>query len=260
MTKSRLVTPAVFALLIAVPVMASPPLETETARLLPGGSWRVENVFEAQTSSEGKELAVPLGLTVGLGDRLELIVEPVPYTSIRPKDGRRASGLGDLEVTVNWLARPETSRLPAFALAGEVKLPTAENALIGTDKPDYTGYLIASRRLGNFDVHANAGYTLIGRPAGVQTSNVFVYAAAVEYHVRPRVDIVSEIVGNTAASPEAEQTIDRTPVWGEITGAELVGLVGIRYYVKRDLALSVGVTYDNNGAWLVRPGLTFRFH
>ena len=60
--------------------------------------------------------------------------------------------------------------LPALAVAGEVKVPTSRNTLIGTGEVDYTPYLIASKRFGNFDVHANVGYALLGEPPGYTTS------------------------------------------------------------------------------------------
>jgi hypothetical protein len=83
-------------------------LETETARLRPAGSVTTGGGFEWQTSSEGKEWAVPFALEFSLTDRVELLVEPVAGTAILPKVGRHARGLDDLEATVSCLARQET--------------------------------------------------------------------------------------------------------------------------------------------------------
>ena len=58
------------------------------------------------------------------------------FTSIRPKTGRRATGLGDLEATVQYLVREETGVWPALAEAAELKLPTARETLIGTRRAD----------------------------------------------------------------------------------------------------------------------------
>ncbi len=60
-------------------------LETETARPLGRGVFEVSGNFEYQTSSEGREAAVPFAAEYGLTDRLELLVEPVAWTAIRPK-------------------------------------------------------------------------------------------------------------------------------------------------------------------------------
>src|SRR4051794_31517795 len=96
-------------------------LETETARLLPAGQLEVSGAFERQTSSEGKESAVPLAIVYGLGPRFELLVEPVARTVIRPKSTAGASGVGDVEVTLSYLLQHETQGRPALALAGEAK-------------------------------------------------------------------------------------------------------------------------------------------
>ena len=37
---------------------------------------------------------------------------------------------------------------PALALAGELKVPTGESPLIGSDQFDYSAYAIASKRFG----------------------------------------------------------------------------------------------------------------
>jgi hypothetical protein len=240
---------------------AGPPLETETARVPEQGAVTVENVFEAQDAPDGNEFALPLALTYGLTDRVELLVEPVPYTFIQPKIGRRATGVGDLEVTAIALVRREAHRLPALAVAGEIKLPTARDVLIGTRKADYTGYFIASKRIGSLDLHANLGYTLVGKPLGIQTSNMLLYAAAVEVRATRKVDIVSEFLGNTAGSAVAETSADTVSnrVAAEVAGAELVGLIGMRYHASRRITYSFGVTYDNNRAILFRPGVTIEF-
>src|SRR5262249_52924541 len=106
---------AALALLSPVAARAGAPLETETARLAPRGTLQAEVVLEVQTSSDGRESALPLAFEYALRDRLEILAEPVPYTSIRPARGAAAQGPGDIEVTLNALAMPETGRRPAIA-------------------------------------------------------------------------------------------------------------------------------------------------
>ena len=50
-------------------------LETESARVLPAHAWEVGYAFEAQTSSEGTERAMPFAFEYGLSDRVELLIE-----------------------------------------------------------------------------------------------------------------------------------------------------------------------------------------
>lgn len=99
---------------------AQQPLETETARPPKKGTVEVQTTFEFQTSKEGTERAVPLAFEYGITDRLSLLVEPVFYTAIRPKQGQQATGPGDLEVTLSlilWLKRDDD--YPRWLLLGK---------------------------------------------------------------------------------------------------------------------------------------------
>jgi hypothetical protein len=171
-------------LLAAGTAFASQPLETETARPLPQGVFKIELTGEFQTSREGTERAFPFVFEYGLTSRTEIAVEPVFGTSINPKSGPSASGFGDIEVTLTHLLLPEEGGMPAFAVAGEIKLPTAGNRQIGTGKTDGTVWAIASKRLGRLDVHGNLGYTVIGKPAGTHLKNIIDYAIAEEFTYR----------------------------------------------------------------------------
>ncbi len=251
--------PAVPALVVAIglaaPAWAASPLETETARFHRRGTVEAEVVVEHQHSADGRETAVPLAFEVALADRVALLVEPVPYTKIEPGSGGSAHGLGDVEVTLNALVHPET-RWPALALAGEVKVPTAEGSLIGTDHYDWTGYAVASRKFGRIDAHANLGYTVIGHSAGVDVNNTLDFAVAGEFPVSNRWSAVAEVVGNTSALPENGGESATTP---EISTGEVTGMLGTRFAITPGVTASFGLTLDNNGAVLYRPGLTARF-
>ncbi|MEO8911265.1 MAG: hypothetical protein ABI408_13710 [Gemmatimonadaceae bacterium] len=78
-------------------------LETETARPLRAGQLEVGAGYEFQHSREGDEIAIPFAFELGVTSRPGLLVEPVPYTAIRPELGRSATGPGDLEITVSYL-------------------------------------------------------------------------------------------------------------------------------------------------------------
>ena len=142
--------------------------------------------------------------------------------------------------------------------AGEVKVPTAESMLIGSDQYDYAGYLVASKRFSKLDAHVNLGYTIVGHPAGVAVENTLNYAIAGEYSLAPRWTVVGEFLGNTAAV-SGEGASNEATVTPEISGGEQIGMVGARYWLARRFVASLGVTVDNNGAILVRPGIGARF-
>jgi hypothetical protein len=221
---------------------------------------KIESSYELQTSREGREVALPLVFEYGLTNWLEIAAEPVPYNAILPKHGRHAHGVGDLEVTLTALASRESVHLPALAVAAEAKLPTADNVLIGTGKADYAGYVIASKRAGAADVHANVSYTFTGSPAGTKLKNVIGGAFASEFHVTPRTSVFAEVFGSSAAAPEGEGDAGGVgaPV-PEAAGGELVGSLGLARYFTRNARLSLGVSYDNNSAVLVRPGFAVWF-
>ena len=240
--------------------LAAQMLETETARPLGRGVFEVSGNFEYQTSSDGHEAAVPFAAEYGLTDRLEFLLEPVAWTTIRPNVGARATGVGDLEATLTWLARAETPGVPALAFAGEVKFPTANNNLIGTGKTDVAGYLIASKRWGRLDTHANVSYTVVGRPAGAELKNIFGFALGAEWSWGLSNQVFGEILANTAASATAESapgTVGTTP---EAPSGEVSVTLGAAHQFLPSLRGFIGLSVDNNGAVLFRPGVTMRIH
>lgn len=244
-------------------------LETETSRLLPKGWWKTGAASEFQTSGEGTESALPFLFEYGLTDWIELTLEPVAQVLIRPKAGQDATGVGDVETTLTWRFHEEHPRTPALAAAFEVKFPTAHNTSIGTRKTDYAGFLIASKRFGNFDTHFNASYTVIGAPAGVSARNVWGCSLAGVFHASPRVELFAELLGVTSATnaadiPENANTLVSggevsTSVPTELAGKETSFTVGAGRDVGAGALLFASIGYDNQHATMVRLGVTWKF-
>ena len=243
--------------LLLANVASAQELETETARVIPSGYVKNGAGFEFQTSSEGTESSVPTFVEVGFLDRLELVVEPVLLTAIRPKHGPSATGEGDLELTLLGLVVHEQPWFPALALAAEMKVPTARKPLIGTREYDYTGYLILSKRFGDLYLHLNGGYAVLGQPPGTQVDNIFVFAAAAKYQATKRLDVFVEVLGDTSSMSEGQEEADASGASAELAGGELVGTVGAGYRIAKPILLSLGVSYDNNDAIIIHPGVTF---
>jgi hypothetical protein len=249
-------------LALAVAIAAAPHrlpaqmLETETARVLPRGAVEVGGAFELQRSGDGREAASPLAVEVGIAPGLELVVEPVPYTAIRPRGGHGATAPGDLEVTAVYLLRRESRHVPALAVGAEVKVPTSHDPLISTGATDYTGYVIASRSAGPADLHLNLGYSILGRPAGPHLRNILSGAAAAVLPVARSTEMFAEVLGNTASGPDAEGS-GGVPTAAEAPGGELVGTIGVGRRVGT-ARLYAGVSYDNNAALQLRTGVTLR--
>lgn len=241
---------------------ASQPLETESARLIKRGHFLVAGGFEFQTSNAGTEAAAPFAFEYGLMDRLELTVEPVFYTSIHDNGIPTQTGPGDTEATLTGLVAPERAGWPAFALAGEVKLPTAHNSRIGTGEMDYSAFLIASKRRGAWDTHANVGYTIIGQPQGVSVNNVASFALAEVLYLNTRYELVGEVFGSGTALKEGGEgstTTTGSAVTPELGGGELVGALGLRFHPTASASYSLGLSLDNQGAFMVHPGVLWKW-
>lgn len=255
----RFLIPALTSVLALGPLMTASsqqPMETETARLPMRGALLLSGTYEFQASAQGTEHALPFAFEYGIANRLALLVEPVLLTAIRPEVPPNATGLGDIEVTLQYLARSERGWVPALAIAAEEKFPTASDRQIGTRRADFTPYLIASKRFGNVDAHANLGYSFMGRPTGLAVQNTLNIALALEDHVTRRLDVIAEVLSTTAAAlgGGGESSVAAP----EIAGAEQVGMIGMRYRRGEHTWLSLGVTYDNTQAVLLRPGLTIQ--
>jgi len=238
---------------------AGQPLETESTRLLSKGRFDLEAGLEHQRSGDGTETAIPLAIEYGITSRLELLVEPVPYNRIHDAGSVSQTGVGDVEVTATSLLRRERNGAPSIALAGEVKIPTAENLRIGSGETDYSVYLIGGKLSGRWDTQVNLGYTFVGAPAGVRVKNTVNFAVSEEFRLREKWELVGEVSGHTAAQNNGEGSgVPAAPGTAEIGGTEVVGTVGARYWLE-GLAYSLGISLDNNGAVLVHPGIALRW-
>lgn len=240
---------------------AQAPLETEPARPLKKGVVEIQSAFEYQTSKEGKEIAVPFAFEYGITDRLTILVEPIFYTGIHPKAGTRATSLGDTEITLSYLFAKETKRRPALSIAGEIKLPTTKNPLIGTGKTDFAAFLYASKKFGKFETNLNVGYTFVGKPRNFTASNTLNLAFSTEYKATNKFSILGEVLVNGIGRKEAV-AVPGVPVITspEAAGGELIGTLGFRYKIKPNVEFSLGVSRDNVGATLFRPGFTYKFN
>ena len=195
------------------------------------------------------------------------MIEPVAYTGIFPRGGKSTQGIGDVEATLTFLALEEQKYVPAIALAGEVKIPTANKVQIGTRVADYAIYLIGSKKFGAVDVHANVAYTIVGEPSSISVKNRWSLALAAEWSFHPKWDLFGEMMYTTSAHGRGlrNQGVvsgaegDGTTVSAEVGGVELFGTLGIKYHLRSNIDVFTSVTYDNADATLVRTGITWKF-
>jgi len=203
---------------------------------------------------------------------LEALIEPVAVVFIRPTPGQSATDVGDLETTLTYLVLEEKKYVPALALAGEVKFPTATNFAVGSGEYDYRIYGIASKRFGNVDVHFNLGYNIIGSPPGVATKNPLDYELGVEWFINPRFDLFAEInrtesaVGRSGKHGPPGGTIVKSKTAApadtptpEVAPRETIGSVGMRFHISSHFDVFGSVSYDNSDAKLFRTGFNVKY-
>ncbi len=249
-----------YGLGLAMPSLVhSQALETEESKPLKQGQFEFGGGLEFQTSKEGSETALPLAFEYGIAEKLTVLVEPVVFTWIRPNTGTHAFGIGDLEVSLFYQLMQEKSIAPAISLAAEVKLPTAQNALIGSGKADYTPFLVLSKSTGLFFTSVNLGYTFVGKPKGVQANDQFNYALGTIFSIRPRNYLYAEVYGNTAATETKEATLSTPTGAKELSGGETVVALAYGYELRNGMNVSMGASIDNNHAFVFRPGLEWKF-
>jgi hypothetical protein len=102
-------------------------------------------------------------------------------TSSSTASKTRTCGLGDIVVRGRYYVIDERGWLPTLALRAHVKAPTAdEERGLGTGSIDEGIGLELSRMLGRgFMVMADAGYTIMGKPPGVEFRNAWWYDAGI---------------------------------------------------------------------------------
>lgn len=177
--------------------LAGRPLETDDADAVEPGQAEFEaGVFYARDSAL-KAFEIPFGLTAGILPDVEAGIACAGYfveqTSGAGKD--RESGVGDLELGAKLKIAAEKEWLPALAVAGSVKIPTAdEDKGLGSGKTDFDLTLIASRMLTETSgLHLNAGYAWIGEPSGEDVADVAHCSVALDVQLTDSVQWVGEV-------------------------------------------------------------------
>src|SRR5258706_16276056 len=114
------------------------------------------------------------------------------------------------------------------------------------------GFCLNSYLTGKFFRSLNLSYTLPGKPQSVVANNFFNYALGTVFELLDKSILFDEICDNTSTSGAAG--IPGNPQKNtEISGGETLVSAGFGYYVRRDLLLSLSISYDNNHALLFRP-------
>ena len=235
-------------------------LQTEDAIPLDPKQIHIETSGGFQTEADSKEYNWYAEVEYRLSKRFMLLVEPALISSIHPDSGTSATGFGDIETILFVRLTQEKKVLPFMSLAMEMKIPTAQNPMIGTGKLDFSPFFVANKTTGKFFTSINLGYTFIGKPDSVLANNFFNYGIASIFTFAHESLLFAEVYGNTASVdpdryPEIvlpHSTIQENSEFGE---GEIVFSLGYGYEFQNGWLLSGSVSYSNTNALLLRAGI-----
>ncbi|HEY3044627.1 MAG TPA: transporter [Vicinamibacterales bacterium] len=148
----------------------------------------------------------------------------------------RNCGMGDIVVRGRYYLLDERRWLPTIALRGHVKAPTASAERgLGTGKPDEGVGLEVSRTIaGGTLAMVDGGYTVIGKPAGVDYNNNWWYDVGIGQDIRK--------VVNLSVFFEEYRTIVRglSNPRDVLAAVSVTGASGWRFQVSGEFGLSDG--------------------
>jgi len=180
------------------PSYAARPLATEDAGVAGKGAFQIE-VSEDYAKQDNNDKAytflfVPI---YGLTERIELSAE-FPYVLIRPKEGDKEEGLSDINLVLKTLIIPEGKIKPAFLLKTQVKLSNGdEKRGLGSGDKDVGFVGVTTKILRPFTIHANFGYTFVGRKTDGSLKDYILYGIACEYSLNKKIKIAGELYGES---------------------------------------------------------------
>ena len=244
---------AALLVLTAGAAFAGRPLAIDNADPVDRGWFELELGTEYETDSACSHLEVPFGLSYGLLPGLQAGAAFGGQLEEREEaTGRdRECGIGDLELGAKWKVMQEQTVFPALALAGAIKLPTAdEDKDLGSGETDYDLTGIASKMLTDrIGLHVNAGYTWVGEPDGEEVGDVAHYGAALEVQLTGALQWAGEVFAEKELQ-DGTQTV-------------VQGNTGLRWNPSENLTLDIaaGGRLAGNDApdFTAAAGLTWAF-
>jgi Putative MetA-pathway of phenol degradation len=229
-------------LLVAAPVEAARPLDTEDTGTVEPGAVQLELSGTFARGDSIDAWLVLAKLATGVVPRLEASVQ-ASFLALDFPDGHGEAGLSDTFVRVKYRLLDETPSLPALLGTVELRLPTgdAERGL-GLDDVDVAPLAVASKTLGPVTVFANAGYRFTLRD---RDFDAWLLSAAIEYPVARALSVVAELVSDLATTSARDDIVlVRTGlVYGLTDRLKLDGAVAFGLTRRTpDVIVTVGIT------------------
>ncbi len=223
------------------PVFASRPLTTDDAGTVQKGEFQVETGFDfARQDHREAEISPSLTVSYGLLEKMDVWIGS-EYLFVRHEEGENEeNGLGDTALRLKYRFFDEADGMPAFAVSGMLKVPTAsESKGLGSGKTDFSINTILTKNLGErLVLHLNLGYTFIGEK---HCSNELNYSLAAQFILTDRWALVGEVVAMNHLN-------------GRHGDDPLSGLVGTYYLITDKIIWDAGI-----GIGMSRAAPNFQF-
>jgi hypothetical protein len=227
---------------------AGRPLSTDDAFTVEKGKFQIEMGFDVtRQDNHDREISPSMTLSYGLLERMDLGIGS-GYLFLHPKEGKNENGLGDTELKLKYRLLDEKDWIPAFALSGKLKIPTASKSKgLGSGREDFGINAIATKNLGKrFLLHFNLGYTFIGEN---HVDNELNYSLGCQFILTEKWALVGEIVRVNNLN-------------GQTNDDPFSGLFGTYYLITDNIVWDGGVEIGMNRAapdFRITAGLTFLF-
>jgi hypothetical protein len=237
------------ALCVHVPFLfAARPLTTDDAWTVEKGIFQLEGGFDAcRQDNHDVEYNPSLTLTYGLLERMDVGIGS-GYLFLNPKEGDRENGFADTDLKGKYRLIDEKEWIPAFALIGRLKIPTASRSKgLGSGHTDFSLNAALTKSLGKrWVANLNLGYTFIGEN---DADNELNFSIAGQFIVTDKWALVGELVGINNLN-------------GRHGDDPLSGLIGTYYLVTGNLVLDAGLEIGMSKAapdYRITAGFTWLF-
>ncbi len=232
------------------------PLITQDPEVIGDGRLLVEsgvevgsNIWYPVSGLTGDRVALPLGVSVGLGAVTELQIDggyqwlAIDRRDFAPLDfrvepGERTSDAIDVTLAMKVRVCGEGVRRPAISLRFATELPNASNESgLGLDTLNFVGTILVGKTVGAFRLVGNAGVALLSDVLqGSLQHDALVGGVSVAFALRPSVDLVGELAGRQVLFA------DRPPIGAEPRGQVRAAVRYTRGAWRGDAGLIVGTT------------------
>jgi hypothetical protein len=232
------------------------PLITQDPEVIGNGRVLIEsgvetgtNVWYPVSGLTGDRVAVPVGVSVGLGSVTELQLDggyqwlAIEQRDFAPLDfrvgaGDHTSDVIDLLLAMKVRVLTEGSRRPSLGLRLATELPNASNESgLGLDTLNFVGTILAGKTVGAFRLVGNAGVALLSDVLqGSLQHDAFVGSVSVAYALRPSIDLIGEVAGRQVLF------VDRPPIGAEPHGQVRAATRYTRGRWRADAGLIIGTT------------------